>query len=153
MSNNFFNINKIGMKFRFIYLFVAALLFAGCGKEVHSYDETNSVLVSKQWQIAYVMEKRDKGPVLYNDNYLTTNLVFYSNGQVYTKINSNEYVGEWELIEIKSNPYLEINIPNLTYLSGGWVVSDMYIWGYDQMRLVLTRYDFDRGVNMEMGLK
>ena len=138
-----------------ILTLIAVITMMSCEKN-EGYDtgeELNTLLTGKQWQVAYIMEEHERGPVRYNDNYLTTDLVFTEQGDVYTEIDNIQYTGKWELIPIKSkNYYIEIDIPGLKYISKGWVVHDIYGWGYEQTRVVVRTYDFENGVKYEMGL-
>lgn len=138
-----------------ILTFIAVITMMSCEKN-EGYDtgqEINELLTGKQWQVAYIMEEHERGSIRYNDNYLTTDLVFTENGSVFTEIDNRQYVGTWELIPIKSkNYYIDIRIPDLEYISRGWIVHDIYGWGYEQTRVVVRTYDFDKGINYEMGL-
>lgn len=141
------------MKLRFIYLIIVAFLFTGCEKVPSKYNEVNTLFTSKQWHLAYIKEDRGIGPVLYNDSYNTTHLFFNSDKTIKITIDNREYYGTWELETIGSSSLLLlIDIPELSYLSHNWVIKDIYRWGYEQIRVVLFCYDFDRGINMEMGL-
>lgn len=138
-----------------ISIFIAILSMSSCEK-MEGYDtgeELNTLLTSKEWQVAYIMEEHEKGPVRYNDNYLTTDLIFTEQGEVFTEIDNIQYAGKWQLIPIKSNNYyIDIDIQGLEYISRGWVLHDIYGWGYEQTRVIVRTYDFDKGINYEMGL-
>lgn len=140
------------MKFRFIYLFVAVFLFTGCEKVPQSYDEVYDLFVTKQWDLNYIMEDRGKGPVLYNDNFNTTTLLFNPNKTLFVEVSGKEYVGTWGLETVKSSLHLSIDIPDLEYISKDWIITDIYGWGYEEIRVIVKTYDFSRGINMEMGL-
>lgn len=140
------------MKLRFIYLIVVAFLFTGCDKVPQNYDEVYDLFTNKQWDLDYIMEDRGEGPVLYNDNYNTTTLLFNPNQTLFIEVNGKDYVGSWKLESVKSSLHLVIDIPDLKYISRDWVITDIYGWGYEEIRVVVKTYDFDRGINMEMGL-
>lgn len=137
-----------------LLIFIAIISMMSCEK-MEGYDtgdELNTLLTGKQWQVAYIMEEHERGPNRYNDNYLTTDLIFTDNGQVFTQIGDIQYTGTWQLVPVKSSYHLDIEIPGLSYISKGWVVHDIYGWGYDQTRVIVRTYDVKKGINYEMGL-
>lgn len=140
------------MNLKFVLIFITTLFLSSCYNKPNTYDEITELFNSKQWTLDYVSEDVGKGPIRYNDNYNTSTFFFYPDKTSIIKINGNVFTGTWDLEEIKGNYILHINIPEVEYISRGWVVTDIYRWGYDQTRVIVKSFNFDRDVNMEMGL-
>lgn len=140
------------MNLKFVLIFIATLFFSSCYKKPNNYDEITELLSSKQWTLAYLSEDIGKGSIKYNDTYNTTTFIFYPDKTSLIKINGNDYIGTWELDPVKSSFHLVMDIPEVDYISRSWVITDIYRWGYDQTRVVVRTYDFDRAIFLEMGL-
>ncbi len=111
------------MKYIKLFLiFALTLTLFSCEKSYDTYDDLYELLVSKQWHLSYISEDRGKGPLVFNDNFNTTMVYFYSDKTVSIKLNSNTYIGTWEVDPIKSSFTLDVNVPDLEYISRGLVV-------------------------------
>lgn len=143
-----FVVNKqYNMKYLIILL---TILFYGCDKNTHTYDNLSDLLQSQTWYISYIQEMSESGQIRYDQSYpYNIYKLNYSQNNIIIETSRDKFVGNWTIIENR-NLILKIDIPDndeINKLSGEWIVDDIYIWSYDQDRIVLKRNNIEIGLN------
>lgn len=132
------------------FLALLIVFFFSCDKNAHGYNELSDLLQSQTWYISYIQEISESGQLRFDESYPYKQYkINFDNDNIIIQTYIGEYIGTWRTIE-EDKIILQIKIPNnseINKLSGDWTVDDIYVWGYDQDRIVLKKN------NIEIGLK
>ncbi len=131
-------------------LILLTILFFGCDKNTNGYNELSDLLQGQTWHISYVQEISESGQIRFDQSYPYNlyNLDF-NQKNIIIKTSRDIFIGEWVIIDGK-NLILKIDTPDnieINKLSGDWTVDDIYVWGYDQDRIVLKKNNIEIGLN------
>lgn len=131
-------------------LILLTILFFGCNKNTNGYNELSNLLQSQTWYISYIQEISESGQLRYDQSYpYNIYKLDFNEKNIIIKTSRDIFVGEWTIID-DENLILKIVTPDnieINKLSGEWIVNDVYVWGYDQDRIVLKRNNIEIGLN------
>lgn len=131
-------------------LILLTILVSSCEKNTHGYNELSDLLQSQTWHISYIQEISESGQLRYDQSYpYNIYKLDFNEKNIIIKTSRDIFVGEWTIID-DENLILKIVTPDnieINKLSGEWIVNDVYVWGYDQDRIVLKRNNIEIGLN------
>jgi hypothetical protein len=134
---------------KYLLILLTILVFS-CDKNAHGYNELSDLLQSQTWYISYIQEISESGQVRFDQSYpYDIYKLDFNQKNIIIKTSRDIFIGEWVIIDGK-NLILKIDTPDnieINKLSGEWVVDDVYVWGYDQDRIVLKKNNIEIGLN------
>lgn len=134
---------------KYLLILLTILVFS-CEKNTHGYNELSDLLQSQTWYISYIQEISKSGQLRYDQSYpYNIYKLDFNEKNIIIKTSRDIFVGEWTIID-DENLILKIVTPDnieINKLSGEWMVNDVYVWGYDQDRIVLKKNNIEIGLN------
>jgi len=131
-------------------IFLILILCFGCSKDSLKQHEFIDLLRSQTWYISYVQETSPNGQLRFDESYPYKQYkINFDNDNIIIQTYIGNYIGTWKTIE-DDKIILQIKIPNnseINKLSGDWTVDDIYVWGYDQDRIILKKLNIEIGLN------